>query len=209
MLIVAVHVCLPAWALTRRLGDMSRRLGDDRLGGDASSFAAARLSDARLGDGFSCVPHCRGLGFALPAGEECWRLGDFCQPLPLGLSTYSSSLPARWFRLGVGTFVPLSQMVRARGDSSADEASVDSLALAAARLTARWAVGDIGSDLTRFCSLPSSASSRASSTTCLVISSPLPTVLGVCVRARARAGMHWLRGTQQWSLGKSASGTLQ
>ena len=149
---------------------MSRRLGDARFAGDAS-FAAACLGDARR-DGFSCEPHGSGLGFgfAPPAfGDCCWRLGDFYQPLPLGLSTHSSSLPARR-RLGVVTFVPLSRMVGGRGDpdlSSEDEPSVDSprLAafLAAARLAACWPVGDMGSDLTTFCSLRSSASSRASS----------------------------------------------
>ena len=87
--------------------------------------------------------------------------------LPFGLSTYSSSLPGG-FRLGVGTFVPLSPMVLT-GEAASSE-DVSSFFLAAARLAARWAVGDIGSGLTSFCSLLSSASSRAPSEACLRIS---------------------------------------
>ena len=109
--------------------------------------------------------------------------------LPFGLSTYSSSLPGG-FRLGVGTFVPLSPMVLT-GEAASSE-DVSSSCLAAARLAARWAVGDIGSGLTSFCSLLSSASSRAPSEACLRIStSSGSTVLCVCVCVCARARARW------------------
>ena len=86
--------------MSRRFGDArfvgdcafaAACLGDARVAGDPSAFARlgdARLAvDARPGDvapAFSCVPHGPRLGFALPAGEWCWRLGDRdrCQPLP-------------------------------------------------------------------------------------------------------------------------------
>ena len=113
--------------------------------------------------------------------------------LPFGLSTYSSSLSARCFRVGVNTWSPRSRMVLAGEAASESSEAVSSLFLAAARLAARWAVGDIGSGLTSFCSLLSSASSRAPSEACLRIStSSGSTVLCVCVCVCVRARWHAL-----------------
>ena len=64
--------------------------------------------------------------------------------LPFGLSTYSSSLSARCFRVGVDTLSPRSRMVLAGEAASESSEDVSSLFLAAARLAAQdhcWLAG--------------------------------------------------------------------